>query len=161
MLHRIKTALLGDEPRTDGGWTAPRRETTDAGSPRGTPDIGDTDPFRPAPHLADDGDRDQVGMDQIFGILENQRRRYVLTYLSATEGTVTMNDLAEQIAAWECDKEIAQITSQERKRVYVGLYQCHLPKMADISAISYDKQRGTVETGEQFDLFSYYLRRDE
>lgn len=161
MLHRIKTALLGDEPRTDGGWTAPRSETADAGGPRGAPDVADVDPFRPASHLADDGTCDQVGMDQIFGILGNQRRRYVLTYLSTTEGPVTLNDLAEQIAAWECGKGIAQLTSQERKRVYVGLYQCHLPKMADADAISYDKQRGTVETGEQFELFSYYLRRDE
>lgn len=161
MLHRIKTALLGDGPRTDGGWTAPRREPTDADDPRDSPDVGDTDPFRPAPHLADDANHDQIGMDRIFDILGNQRRRYVLAYLSTTEGTVTMDDLAEQIAAWECGKEIARITSQERKRVYVGLYQCHLPKMADASAISYDKHRGTVETGEQFELFGHYLRRDE
>jgi len=46
------------------------------------------------------------------------------------------------------------------ERVYVSLYQCHLPKIADVSAISYDKQRGEIETGEQFDRFSHYLRRE-
>jgi len=105
-------------------------------------------------------ENDHVEMDQIFGILSNQRRRYVLSYPNATEGTTTLNDLAERIAARECEKTVAQIDPQERKRVYVSLYQCHLPKMADVSAISYDEQRGEIETGEQFDRFSHYLRRE-
>jgi hypothetical protein len=160
MIQQIKTALMGDGPRTNGGTTTASRDATPTNT-RDAPDVNEIDPFRPAADLAADANQDRVAMDHVFGILGNERRRYVLKYLSMTEGTATLNDLAERIAAWQCDKKIAQITSQERKRVYVSLYQCHLPKMDDVSAVSYDKERGTIETGEQFERFTYYLRRDE
>lgn len=144
MITKIKTALLGENSRTNG-----------------RSQISDIDPFRPSSDLEEDRDYDLVEMDQVFGILRNQRRRYILKYLSLTEGSVTAHDLVEQIAAWERGKETAQITPKTRTHVYVDLCQCHLPKMADASAISYDKRRDVIRKGEQFDSFSHYLRRDE
>lgn len=161
MITKIKTALLGDEFRTDGGWVSPSHNAINTDDTRIEPDGREMDPFRPASDHADGGEHDHVGLDQIFGILRNQRRRYVLKYLSMTEGTITLSDLAERIAAWEGGKGIEQVTSKERKCVYTGLYQCHLPKMADASAISYDKRSGDIESGAQFDRFSHYLRHDE
>jgi hypothetical protein len=157
MIEQLKSALLGEQPRTDGG----SADEGGQGTTRDGSTVGEVDPFRPATDRPAEGDDKHVEMDEIFGVLGNQRRRYVLAYLKMTEGTVTMSDLAEQIAAWECNKEIEQIDSQERKRVYVALYQCHLPKMADTSAIEYDRPRGNIESGEQFESFSYYLRQDE
>ncbi|VTT88147.1 hypothetical protein DM2_1481 [Halorubrum sp. DM2] len=98
-----------------------------------------------------------IGFDQLFEILKNQRRRRVLQYLIENDGEVTLDHLAEEIAARETGKDIKQITSQERKRVYVGLYQCHLPKMDDYGAISYNKPRGRIEMGEHTSLFDRYL----
>lgn len=100
-------------------------------------------------------------LDQTFEILKNQRRRYVLQYLDSAEGSVTLSDLAEQIAAWENDKEVRTITSSERKRVYVGLYQCHLPKMAGMDVIDFNKPRGIIEPGEHTDTFEQYLQPNE
>lgn len=158
MITKIKTALLGDEFQTDGGWISPSRNGIDTDGTLTEPDVSEIDPFHPTNDHADGADHDLVGMDQIFGVLRNQRRRYVLEYLGKTEGTVTLSDLAERIAAWEGEKRIEQVTSKERKCVYTGLYQCHLPKMADASAITYDKRSGDIETGAQFDRFSHYLR---
>jgi len=64
-------------------------------------------------------------------VAENKRRRRVLQYLLDVDDEITLDVLAERIAAEENGKDIKQISSQERKRVYVGLYQCHLPKMDD------------------------------
>jgi len=100
-------------------------------------------------------------LDQTFEILRNQRRRYVLQYLDATEGQVSLSDLAEQIAAWENDKEVREISSSERKRVYVGLYQCHLPKMDDMGVVAFNKPRGIVEPGENVGAVVEYLRTDD
>ncbi|AWB28365.1 DUF7344 domain-containing protein [Halococcoides cellulosivorans] len=100
-------------------------------------------------------------VDQVFEILKNERRRRVLDHLrESEEGQLTLGDLAEQIAAEECEKPVSQINSQERKRVYVGLYQCHLPKMDDIDAIEYDKSRGTIALGDAFAHFERYLPED-
>lgn len=158
MIQQIKTALLGEDPRTGDPWPEEHRDVVDVEDTRHTPSIADVDPFRPDPGHGPDQDR--ADMDQIFGILGNERRRYALAYLSRQAGSVTMSDLSERIAAWECGKQPKQISSKERKRVYVSLYQCHLPKMADASAISYDKDRGKIEPGDRFDQFVYYLRDD-
>jgi len=64
-----------------------------------------------------------LSQDVVFDILSSSRRRYVLYRLREAEGPVELTELAEQVAAWENDTETDQITEQERKRVYVSLYQ--------------------------------------
>lgn len=68
----------------------------------------------------------------------------VLFYLRTHGDTATMNDLAEQVAAWENDAGIPELTSQQRKRVYVSLYQTHLPKLADTGLVDYEVDDGVV-----------------
>lgn len=83
-------------------------------------------------------------LDRIFTILKNRRRRLVLEYLRTHEST-TQSDLARHVAAVENGIDEAAVTSTERKRVYVSLYQAHLPKLDDLGAVSFDRDRGTVE----------------
>ncbi|WP_254538892.1 DUF7344 domain-containing protein [Halomarina litorea] len=83
--------------------------------------------------------------DELFHLLQNERRRRALQFLRGHEdGVVDMRDMAEHIAALENDVEVVQLTSAQRKRVYVGLYQCHLPKLDEAGVVDYDKNRGTV-----------------
>lgn len=99
----------------------------------------------------------ELELDQVFEILKNQRRRYVLQYLDEVDDTVTMSDLAEEIAAWENGKDVGQLSSSERKRVYVGLYQCHLPKMDSMGVVSFNKPRGLIEAGPNAEVFDEYI----
>ena len=121
------------------------------------------DQSRPAQQLEEpaQGDRDdeevgELSLDVIFEVLKNQRRRYVLRHLKAAEETVSLGDLAEHVAAKENGKTIDAITSDERKRVYVGLYQCHLPKMDDMGIVDFNRDRGLVTlTGVASQLDEY------
>jgi hypothetical protein len=97
-------------------------------------------------------------LDVVFDVLRNSRRRLVITRLAEIDGPTTRGDLAEHIGGIENDKEPSLLSSKERKRVYVGLYQSHLPKMADAGAIQYD-DRGTVDRGQHFHVFREYLGR--
>jgi hypothetical protein len=72
-------------------------------------------------------------------------------------GPSTLSDVAERIAAWENDKERADLRSDERKRTYVGLYQCHLPKLDDADVVAFDKHRGDVRLGPAAPLLFDYL----
>jgi hypothetical protein len=141
--------VVGDEYEHDSDENRSSSDTSRRASSRDQSTTGIDRP--PGP-----GD-DSGQLDTIFSTLKNQRRRYVLHYLDVTDGPVALGDLAEQIAAWENDKEPRLITSSERKRVYVGLYQCHLPKLDDSGAVSYNKPRGIVERGELFDAYRAYL----
>jgi DNA-binding transcriptional ArsR family regulator len=89
-----------------------------------------------------------LASDQVFEMLSSQRRRMVLYYLRKHEATASITDLAEQIAAWENEVEIDELTSQQRKRVYVSLYQTHLRKLAETDLVDYDVDAGTVRLTE-------------
>ena len=83
--------------------------------------------------------------DDIYDQLANRRRRYALHYLKQTGEPVDLRDLAEQVAAWENEKSVDDLGSQERKRVYIALYQSHLPSMDEAGIVAYDEEAGTVE----------------
>lgn len=102
-----------------------------------------------------------VPLDVVFGILKNERRRLVLEYMAEHGSGTSLSDLAEYIASIENDKPPSELGSQERKRVYVGLYQCHLPRMHDSGAIEFDKNRGSVDPGPNIDQFYEYLDQPE
>ncbi len=103
----------------------------------------------------------QLSLDLIFEVLKNRRRREVIRYLREHEQQVTLSDLAEHIAALENDTDIASITSSQRKRVYVGLYQCHLPKMADMEIVEFNQNRGIVDLGPNAPQLYEYLDNDD
>ncbi|WP_254524317.1 DUF7344 domain-containing protein [Natrinema caseinilyticum] len=108
-----------------------------------------------------DADEDErLSKDVIFELLKNRRRREVLAYLLEADETVTLGELAEQIAAWENDTEVNALSSDQRKRVYVALYQTHLPKMDDAGIVEYDQDRGLISLADNADLLMMYLDTD-
>lgn len=106
-------------------------------------------------------DEETLSLNVVYDILKNKRRRHVLHLLEEAEDSTTLGDLAEQIAAIENDKPRTHLNAQERKRVYVGLYQCHLPRMDDAGVIDFDGDRGTVELGEYSDQVYEHLQTAE
>ncbi|MFW6317033.1 MAG: DUF7344 domain-containing protein [Halorubrum sp.] len=98
---------------------------------------------------------------EIFDLLKNRRRRTVIRYLRENDGNAELNDLAEHIAAKENDIDVRQLSSDQRKRVYIGLYQCHLPKMDSLGVIDYDKDRGTIELQASVSQLLEYMDLDD
>lgn len=129
-------------------------EQTESGSSGGA---GDDNP---------DTDTQESGVeplpiDKVFEILKNNRRRQALRYLNENGGNTSLSELAEHIAALENDCSIRAISSSQRKRVYVGLYQCHLPKMDDMHIVDFEKNRGTVELAANASQLEPYLGETE
>ncbi|MGZ0745696.1 DUF7344 domain-containing protein [Haloparvum sp. AD34] len=88
--------------------------------------------------------RDHLSEETKFDLLSNRRRRLVIRYLNEVESATTLDDLAASVAAAENDTSTAALSSDQRKRVYVSLYQAHLPKLADVGVVEYDRESGTV-----------------
>ena len=61
---------------------------------------------------------------------------------------IQLTDLAEELAAWENDTTVEELSSQARKRVYVSLYQTHAPKLQEAGLITYDADTGEVALRE-------------
>lgn len=99
----------------------------------------------------------ELSPDDIFKILSNRRRRHVLYYLRHIDGTVTIRDLSEQLAAWENGTTTAEVVPSERKRLYTALHQTHLPRMDTLGVVTYDRNRGTVGMTDSVREFDAYL----
>jgi len=149
-----------------------QRQTDDQhfrhGSASRTPDDDDGHPSSGVsgapPTPGEEGEPDEqavdLPLDQIFEILKNSRRRETLQYLCDNDGSGTLSDVAEHIAALENDTTVQAISSTQRKRVYVGLYQCHLPKMDDAGIVDFNRNRGRIELGPNADLLDEYLETE-
>jgi len=101
-------------------------------------------------------DADEPSRDEVFTALSNRRRRNVITYLKQHDDA-RVRDIAEQLAAWENDLEIPEVTYKQRKRVYTALHQSHLPKLADGGFIDYEPDRGIVSLTERSRRLEMYL----
>lgn len=90
----------------------------------------------------------ELSRDQMFDILSSSRRRYTLYYLRQQGEPVQLTDLAEELAAWENETTVEDLSSQARKRVYVSLYQTHAPKLQEAGLITYDADTGEITLRE-------------
>ena len=123
--------------------TASRTDTTETGhSSRAAESTGEQPALEP---------------DDIYHILQTSRRRHVLRYLRSADEPVTLRQLAERIAAWEHETTVENLNSDQRQRVYISLYQTHLPKLDTRGVVDYDKDRGTVESTPLAARFDPYL----
>ena len=100
---------------------------------------------------------EKLSRDRVFDILSSPRRRYVLYYLREHGGPVELTDLAEKLAAWENDTTVADLSPQARKRVYVSLYQTHVPKLQEAGLIDYDSDSGELSTAADDSSVDPYL----
>nr|WP_049921819.1 hypothetical protein [Halopiger djelfimassiliensis] len=95
--------------------------------------------------------------DELFELLSNQRRRYILHELMRTGERIDIGTLSQEIAACEDGLDLHQVTSSDRKRVYTALHQSHLPKMDKAGVIDFDRDRGTVEPTPALEDVEIYM----
>ena len=82
--------------------------------------------------------------DDYHDIAANERRRAVIRDV-ADDGRTCLAHLAEL----QADREVeGHATKREVKRVYIALYQCHLPKLREAGLIIYDRNSGRVEASD-------------
>ncbi|MFP9062116.1 hypothetical protein ACLI4R_16560 [Natrialbaceae archaeon A-chndr2] len=99
-----------------------------------------------------------LSRDEMFTMLSNRRRRWVLYYLKRHEGNrVDLRTLVDTISAWEYGTSVEALSWKQRKRVYTALRQSHLPKLDDAGIVKYDQSRGTVELTESAHEVQLYL----
>lgn len=91
---------------------------------------------------------------ELFDLLSNHRRRYTIRYCREN-GSISLSDLAERIAAVEQEKSVAEITAAERKRVYTSLQQTHLGRLEDAGMIESDGDE--IELTDRAEELEVYL----
>lgn len=112
----------------------------------------------PAGVEQDVSDTPQLDLDDLFHALSNERRRRALQYLiERDDDQFEMGDVAEVVASQEYDIPRKNLSSDQRQRIYIALYQCHLPQLAKVGLIDYDQKRGTIEKRPELEQTMKYL----
>lgn len=111
--------------------------------------------------VGDDDSSDGLSKYQMFEILRNSRRRAVFSILRTRGGELSVKELSTRVAAREYDVPPAELSPEQYKRVYTGLYQHHLEKMANMGVIDFDKAENIVRLHEVASQFAPYLDGDQ
>lgn len=109
-----------------------------------------TPPEQRTSEIVADGDTD-VNPNDIFAVLANSRRRFVIAYLQARTNSMAVADVATELTKWEWDEEEAHIPKDEILSRYVSLHHLHIPKMAEAGIIEWNHDRNTVALSEASD----------
>lgn len=99
----------------------------------------------------------ELSTDTIFDILRNERRRFAFHYLQQHDGPVSLSAMSEAVAAWEYDEAPADVTVEERHRVYVSLVQSHLPLMAEYGLVAVDQEAGEARLTDRAAGLAIYI----
>jgi DNA-binding transcriptional ArsR family regulator len=103
-----------------------------------------------------------ISKDEAYDLLSNARRRFVISYLRDRSEPVALSTLSEEVAAWENETPPPDLTDQQIKRVYVSLYQTHLPKLSEAGLVDYDRDAGRVQlTSNVTELDTYLPERNQ
>ena len=107
--------------------------------------------------LNDSMNRTELSRGQVFEVLQSMRRRYAVHYLRRENCRVDFSDVTDHVAAWEYNTSPTDLLSEQRKRVYISLYQTHIPALADAGIIDYDPESGKIRPTSRIRVFDDYL----
>ncbi|MDF9746000.1 DUF7344 domain-containing protein [Natrinema salsiterrestre] len=96
---------------------------------------------------------------KLFDVFSNARRRRTVQFLKRQGGSCDLAPLVEQVAAWENDTDIDDVTRTQRRRVYISLYQTHLPMLEDHGIVDWDPDGHEIELLPSTERFEPYLDR--
>lgn len=84
-------------------------------------------------------------LDAVLDVCENKHRRIVLATLANQQQSLSIDDLTNAIIKYNHHQPPTETDDETFKRAYVGLYQSHLPKLAEAGFIQYDPEGKVVE----------------
>mgnify|MGYP002761021882 CR=1 FL=1 len=102
----------------------------------------------------------EFSQNEILEVLRNRRRRLVIYYLLDNGGEAAVGELTEYVAVDEYDTSTDEMSSDQRKRVYTGLYQFHLPRLDEIEVIDLDTEANVISLGAKATAIEPYLPRE-
>lgn len=90
----------------------------------------------------------QLEKDEIFEVLSNGRRRQLLFLLYTDPDVTKLSDLAREIANREAN---GTADNDQYKRLYISLYQTHVPKLEEYGIVTYDPDTKEVELTDRIE----------
>lgn len=96
--------------------------------------------------------REYVPNDELLGVLSNDRRRRLVTYLHREDNPVSLSDAVAHVFEVESDAGRKTESYAERTAaVATDLRHVHLPKLTDADVVRHDRDADALEAGSNAD----------
>lgn len=82
--------------------------------------------------------------DEVFAVLSDSRRRFLLRCLQTAQGPVSVNKLATNLVTWEGQQQVSDSADDDTSAIQVLLVHNHLPKMEEAGLVEYDDTQQMV-----------------
>ncbi|PGF13828.1 hypothetical protein CP556_22230 [Natrinema sp. CBA1119] len=86
-----------------------------------------------------------VSVDEVLGLLNDERRRYTLYYLKEQNGAVHIDDVVEAVAEMEADTAAGTQSVDDLEDIKLTLYHQHLPKTRPLEFVHFNRDNQTIE----------------
>ncbi|WP_433625679.1 DUF7344 domain-containing protein [Halomicrococcus sp. NG-SE-24] len=96
--------------------------------------------------------------DELFDVLSNPRRRFILYLLQTAEMPVSVGELTTELTAWESQRQVPDYSADDRAAIEIPLEHNHLPKMAEAGLIDYDDTQQQVTLADRTDEVRAHLQ---
>lgn len=83
-----------------------------------------------------DEERQELTEDRLYALLSARRRRDLLRYLEESDGEAPLSAATRAVA--QAGGVAPDADASEYKKVYVSLYQTHVPALAEAGVVEYD-----------------------
>lgn len=87
----------------------------------------------------------ELDLDDLFDVLGSRWRRCAVRYLDEQSTEVTAEAFVDDLYA------MYGTTSDDRERTHTAFHHGHLPKLAALGIVEYDREAGTVAPGRTLD----------
>lgn len=84
----------------------------------------------------------------VFDLLADEHRRHAIAYLATCEESVTISELAAEIATRISNRPRTAVSTQRTRSITIDLHHKHVPKLAEAGVVEYDRECGLVELSE-------------
>jgi hypothetical protein len=98
---------------------------------------------------------DRLDESEVYDILRNDRRRFVIERLQQNDGRATVGSLADRLASEESGE--SPPPKNVRQSVYVSLHQTHLPRLDEAGVVAYDSESKVVELLDGAEAVTVYM----
>ncbi|WP_251344127.1 DUF7344 domain-containing protein [Haloplanus halophilus] len=103
----------------------------------------------------------EIDWSAVFGALANEQRRLLLRNLRTRRGPVALSEAVDDLSGGADDLSGG---ADDRRRVAVGLYHVHLPKLEAVGIVEFDLDGRVIDRGPAFeaaaDLLDHASRVD-
>jgi hypothetical protein len=89
--------------------------------------------------------------DEVFKLLANDHRRYLIHYLTEQEDSTPLSRVAMDLTSRINDQPLTEVTPTQQERMRLRLEHEHLPRLADYGLLSWSYGDDMIDPLSSFD----------